>query len=167
MNLFSGGVRGAAGIALQYALVALLSYVIAGLVTALLEGGPQSAMIGGLWAMISGIVVMQERRADTESSALLRVLGSLIGAVFAAAYLLVLPFNPVGMALLIGITVLACQAIAVPAHGRLAAVTVGVVMVFSTLNPETGPVLNAALRFGEVVIGSCVAVLAVRLLPEG
>jgi len=39
-------------------------------------------MIGALWAMISSIVVMQDTRSATISTAWLRILGSLIGAVF-------------------------------------------------------------------------------------
>jgi len=59
---------------------------------------------------------------------------------------------------MIGLTVLICMALNIPSHARLAAITVAVIMVFSTLNPEVLPVVNATLRFCEVIIGSVVAV---------
>ncbi len=124
-------------------------------------------MTGGLWAVISGIVVMQATWSETESSASLRVLGSLIGAVIAAVFLSFLPFSVIGMAVCIALTVIVCQLFGIPSHARLASITVAVVMVFSVLSPEITPVINAALRFIEVVIGATVAVLVSRFWPFG
>jgi uncharacterized membrane protein YgaE (UPF0421/DUF939 family) len=150
-------------VAVQYFIVSLIAYVGAYSFTDIVHGS--YASIGGLWALISGIVVLQATLNATESTAALRVFGSLIGAVLSAAYLLVLPFSPLGMAFSIGFTVLICQALRVPDHARLAAITVGAIMVFSDLNPDVNPVVNAGLRFGEMLIGSTVAVLVVRLWP--
>lgn len=167
----SGGkwetIRNAVVISIQFTLVSLLSYIIAVFVSSAIEGNSPSTLIGGLWATISGIVVTQATLVDTKSSALLRILGSFIGAVFSALYLLFLPVNPLGVAILIGITVFICQAISIPAHGRLAAITVAVVMIVSAVNPEIDPILNATLRFGDSVIGSLIAVLVIRLWPHG
>lgn len=151
--------------AVQYALVAFLSYVAASNVTIAMEGTADLALIGSLWAMISGIVVMQETRKTTLDSAWLRILGSLAGAIISAIYLVFLPFSPLGMAILIGVTVLICQGIGIPGHARLAALTVGVVMVVSGMNPEISPLVNAATRFIEVIIGSVVAVAVVWIWP--
>ena len=57
------------------------------------------------------------------------------------------------MAVMIGVTVLPCAAIWIPGHARPAALTVGVILVFSTLSPDARPVVNAGLRFTEVIIG--------------
>ena len=40
----------------------------------------RSSIIGGLWCVISGIVVLQATSRDAWQSAVLRVLGTLIGA---------------------------------------------------------------------------------------
>ena len=158
-------VIGPVHIAIQYALVSLIAYLAAFYATVLMQGTADLASIGALWAMISGIVVMQETRKSTLDSAWLRILGSLAGAIISAGYLLVFPFNPVGMAILIGITVLICQGIGIPGHARLAALTVAVVMVVSSLNPEISPLVNAGTRFIEVIIGSVVAVAVVWAWP--
>ena len=69
------------------------------------------------------------------------------------------------MAVTIGVTVLICMTLGIPDHARLAALTVGVIMVFASLNPDLNPVINAVLRFTEVLIGSVIAVILVWIWP--
>ena len=70
------------------------------------------------------------------------------------------------MAVAIFATVALCAAIKVPSHGRLAAITVIVVMVTGSLDPKLSPGLNALLRLAESGIGTGVAVLAARVWPS-
>jgi len=144
--------------ALQFALVSSLSFSLAFLLSYLLSESPDTRLLGSMWAMISAIVVTQETRSATISTAWVRILGSLIGAIFSALYLMIFPFSIVGMGLMIGIVVLTCELLRMPGHLRLAALTVGIVMVVSFQNPGISPVVNAATRFMEVIIGSTVAV---------
>ena len=149
----------------QIAIAALLAYWIGFSFTSLFPG--YLPKIGGLWSAISAIVVTQLTRRDTTSSASLRVLGSAIGAFTSAIYLTLLPFHPIGMAMAIFATGVICTALNVPSHGRLAAITVIVVMVTASLDPALSPGLNALLRFAESCIGTAVAVLVVLLWPHG
>ena len=143
---------------LQFAVVSFLSFAIALGLSSLLKSDPDIATIGAMWAMISAIIVTQDTRSATIATAWVRIAGSLIGAVFAAVYLSFLPFSAIGMGVLIGLVVVACQLLTVPGYVRLAALTAGIVMVISVLNPAIPPVVNAATRFFEVIIGSTVAV---------
>jgi len=156
--------RDRVSVAIQNALVALAAYLLGFYFTASFHG--KSSSIGGLWSLISAIVVLQATSRDTWKSAVLRVLGTLIGAMLGGGYLYLLPFSPVGMAVSIGLTVLLCQALKVPDHGRLAAITVALIMVIASSNPELSPLANAALRFIESVIGAGIVVLAVLLWPK-
>jgi len=151
-------------VAAQIALAALVAYGIGASFTSLFPG--YLPRIGGLWSAISAIVVTQVSRTDTRSSASLRVLGSAIGALTSAVYLSFLPFHPVGMAIAVFATVVLCTAVQVPSHGRLAAITVIVVMVTASLDPRLNPLVNALLRFLESCIGTGVAVVLVRLWPQ-
>jgi uncharacterized membrane protein YccC len=67
------------------------------------------------------------------------------------------------MALAIFATGVICTALNLPSHGRLAAITVIVVMVTASLDPALNPLLNALLRFVESCIGTGVALLGVLL----
>ena len=145
----------------EIALAALVAYWLGSWFTSLFPG--YLPKIGGLWSAISAIVVTQATSKEALSSASLRILGSAIGAATSAVYLTLLPFHPAGMAVAIFATVLLCAAVNVPSHGRLAAITVIVVMVTSSLDPKLSPGLNALLRFAESCIGTGVAVLAVLI----
>lgn len=151
--------------AARYALVCLAAYLCGSRFTALFHG--ESAGMGGLWSVISGIVVLQSTSRDTWKSAGVRVFGTAIGAVVSGGYLVLLPFSPLGMAFSIGVTVLICHALNVPEYGRLAALTVAIIMVISAANPALNPLLNAALRFCESGIGAAMAVLVILLWPRG
>lgn len=153
------------GEAFQLSVVSLASFLCGFHFTSLFH--PQSAAMGGLWALISGIVVLQADWPATWSSAKLRIVGSLIGAIVSALYLYFLPFNPFGMAACILVTVLLCHAMGIPEPARLAALTVALIMVISNLNPAVSPLISAALRFGESFLGAAMAVLAVRFWPKG
>jgi len=148
----------------EIAVATLVAYLLGFWFTSLFPG--YLPKIGGLWSAISAIVVTQGTRRETASSASLRILGSAIGALTSAIYLTLLPFHPIGMALAIFATVVLCAAVNIPSHGRLAAITVIVVMVTGSLDPKLSPGLNALLRLAESCIGTGVAVLGVRLWPE-
>lgn len=156
---------GSVHIALQCALVSVLAFTGAYYITGSVQETSALATVGALWAMISGIVVLQDTRSSTASMALLRILGSLIGAIISAIYLSFLPFSLAGMAVMVGCTVFVCITLGIPDHARLAALTVGVIMVFASLNKDINPVINAVLRFTEVLIGSVIAVILVWIWP--
>ena len=151
-------------VALRTAVVCLVSYAAGSRFTSLFHAG--SAMLAGVWSAVSGIVVLQATLEDTRGSAWLRVLGTLIGAATAAAYLYVLPFSVLGMAVCVGLTVLLCQAVRVPDHARMAAVTVVIILAVSVAAPAIRPVTNSLLRFFEACIGAAVAMAAVLLSPR-
>ena len=142
------------------AIASLVAYVLGFYFTSLFPG--YLPKIGGLWSAISAIVVTQISRQEARSSASLRVLGSAIGAATSAVYLSFLPFHPVGMALAIFATGVICTALNIPSHGRLAAITV-IVVIAASLDPGLNPLLNALLRFVESCIGTAVALLGLLL----
>jgi len=150
-------------IAVRTAAVCLAAYLAGNSFTSLFHAG--SAILGGVWSVVSGIVVLQATLEDTRGSAMLRVLGTFLGAVVAALYLSLFRFHPLGMAAAVGVTVLLCQALGVPDHARLAAVTVVIVLAVSVADPTIRPALNALLRFLESCIGAGIATLAVYLSP--
>ena len=150
--------------ALQIALVSLAAYLCGFYFSSLFH--LPSAPMGGLWALISGVVVLQSTWRSTLSSAWLRALGTLIGAIVSAVYLSLLPFNPFAMGACIFAAVLVCHAAGIPDPARLAAITVALIMVVSSIDSTVSPITNAALRFIESCLGIAMAVVAVEVWPR-
>ncbi|APB33102.1 membrane protein-like protein [Gloeomargarita lithophora Alchichica-D10] len=152
-------------VALQVALTALVAYLVGFYTTSTPDAA--NASIGGLWAAISGIVVLQASRRETFAMATLRILGSAIGSLVSAAYLFLLPFSSWGMGLCIFITVVLCHLVQIPDHARLASLTVAIVMVVAGNSPHLSPAVNAGLRFAESAIGTATAMFAILIWEKG
>ena len=156
--------REAVRVAILSAVVASFSFLLGSRFTALFHGS--SATVGGLWSLISAVVVLQATRRATLDSAWRRLFGTFIGAALSAIYLSLFPFSVAGLALCVGVSVLGGLVAGTPDHARLAAITVAVVMVTAKADPTVSPLLDAALRFVESCIGTAITAAAVFAWPE-
>jgi len=145
-------------------IVVLLSYCGGLYFTGLIH--PESALFGAMWAAVSGLASMQDDLPGTRTAAALRVWGTLVGAVIAAAYLSMLPFSMIGLALSAGLAACTGALLKLTDGGRLSAITVTVIAILTVINPDLHPVSNAGLRFLESCLGSTMA-LAVALAWSG
>jgi uncharacterized membrane protein YccC len=126
-----------------------------------------SSLIGlreGFWAAISAIVVLQADLTTTESSARDRFVGTAIGGLIGWACALCWHGHLWIYALAVGLTIFGCWLAEVGAAGRLAAITVTVIVLI----PQSEVVWKIALfRSLEVSWGIAIAVaiawLATRL----
>lgn len=118
-----------------------------------------TSLLGGLWAVISAIIVIEASHKETYTSAKNRIIGSLIGATLSGVYLLFFPFTIIGFVVTVGVGVLICLLIGIPQSVKLTGITISVVMIVSTIEKELHPFLNAGLRFVESAIGTGIAVL--------
>jgi uncharacterized membrane protein YccC len=148
-----------------YQLSSVIAY-IAITIAAYLLGTEFTAMfhqpiseIGGLWSVISGIIVFDDVRTKVLRSAKLRVIGSFIGALVSGVYLYFFPFTVLGFAACIGVGALICHLLRLPDHIKLTGVTISVIIIVSVVTNNLSPIENAALRFAESVIGTLVALI--------
>lgn len=141
---------------IQVFLVVLSSYAAARYTTGLIH--PASAQFGALWAAISGIVALQDTLSATGHAARLRVSGTLVGAVSSAGYLMLLPFSMAGLALAAGVAVGAAVLLQQKDGGRLAAITVTVIMLLTEMNPSQHPLVSVGMRLFEATLGAALAV---------
>jgi uncharacterized membrane protein YgaE (UPF0421/DUF939 family) len=164
-NIIKKPIRMTLIIGLQGALITLLSFCLGAYFTGIFHGA--SAELGGLWSVISGLVVLQSTIHETLKSSVLRMIGTLIGALICAVYLWLFGFSILGMALCAGLTLSICYLLDIFEYARLAAATVVVIAIVSSRSPEISPFLNSFLRFAEAAIGvgSCiVCVYTLRML---
>ncbi len=118
-----------------------------------------TSLVGGLWAVISAIIVIEATDLETYSSAKNRITGTLIGAIVSGAYLLLFPFSIIGFVLAIGVGVLICFLVGIPKAVKLTGITISVVMIVSSIAEDLHPFVNAGLRFAESAIGTVIAVI--------
>jgi uncharacterized membrane protein YccC len=127
-----------------------------------------SSLIGlreGFWAAISAIVVMQADLSSTESSARDRFIGTAIGGLIGWACALCWHGHLWIYALAVGLTIFGCWLAEVSAAGRLAAVTVTVIVI--VLIPQSEAIWKVALfRSLEVSWGIAVAVTIAWLVTK-
>lgn len=148
----------------RYALLALLTFTIARYFTMHVIDTSHYAPIGALWAMITGFVVLADTYGGTVAKARLQILGGLFGALAGFIYLSFLPFSMFGMGVMVLLVVTICQATQLSGISPGAAMNMGVILVFSSLNPELTPLMNSGLRLIEMAIGCGFAILVARLL---
>jgi len=149
-------------IAAEGVLITLLGYYLGSRFTAIFNG--PSAQLGGIWSVISGLVVLQITIRETVRSSLLRTIGTFIGALLAAIYLSLFGFSVLGMALCAGLTLAVCYLLDIFEYARLAAATVVIISALDQSHVGGSPFLNAFLRFTESTIGVGVCILSVYTL---
>ncbi len=125
-----------------------------------------TSLVGGLWATISAIIVLEASQSETYISAKNRVIGTFIGAVLSGIYLLILPFSIIGFAATIGLGVIVCYICRVPSSIKLTGITIAVIMIVSTITQELHPIKNAGLRFVESAIGAGTALVIKTIIDS-
>ena len=118
-----------------------------------------TSLVGGLWAVISAIIVIEASHKETYTSAKNRIIGSLIGAIVSGVYLFFFPFTIIGFVVTVGVGVLICFLLGIPQSVKLTGITISVVMIVATITEDLHPFSNAGLRFFESAIGTGIAVL--------
>lgn len=138
----------------------LLSYFFGSYVTGHFH--EESGFIGAILACTSSIVVLQEN--DLKNSlhnGWLRVLGTFIGAFIAWIYLLFYSFSIAGMIITVFILEIICMLLKVPDNGKMATITLTVVLIISRQFPGLPPWENGLLRFSEAAVGAGIGIFMV------
>jgi len=149
-------------VATEGILITFIGYYLGSRFTAIFNG--PSAQVGGVWSVISGLVVLQSTIRETIQSSLLRTIGTFIGALLAAIYLWLFGFSLLGMALCAGLTLAICYLLDIFEYARLAAATVVIISALDQSAVGGAPFLNAFLRFAESTIGVGVCIISVYTL---
>lgn len=140
----------------------LLSYFFGNYVTGHFH--ENSGYIGAILACTSSIVVLQEN--DLKNSlhnGWLRVLGTFMGALIAWIYLLFYPFTIFGMIVAIFVLEVICMLLKVPDNGKMATITLSVILIISREYPDLPPWANGLLRFSESAVGAGIGIFMVWL----
>lgn len=124
----------------------------------------ESKLMGAMLAAISSIVVLQSDVKTSIHQGWLRVLGTFIGAVIAYLYLTLFPFTITGMIISVFILEIMCMLIKIPDNGKMATITLVVVLIISKKSPDLPPLINGFLRFTEASVGAITSIIIAYII---
>jgi uncharacterized membrane protein YgaE (UPF0421/DUF939 family) len=143
------------GYAVSLATAALITYALTTSVTPLLLNRPAEP-VGVLWAVISAVYVVKDTREHSLSAGISRLVGTSGSFALCLAYLLFLPANPLGMAILIGIGTLLMMLAGRRDEINLVAITTAVTFIVAAEIPQAAwqqPVLRLTDSVAGVAVG--------------
>lgn len=130
-------------------------WIITGILRPLVESASDN-LLGGMWAVVATVFVFRNTRDQSLSAGISRMIATCVSFVLCLAYLLFLPFNPVGMAALIGIGTLSTMLLGRRNEIVTTGITTAVVMVVAALSPDhawTQPLLRLLDTIVGVTVG--------------
>ncbi len=143
-------------LALSKSIAVVLSFILGSLFTSQIHQA--SKLLGAMLAAVSSLVVLQADVKTSVRMGWLRILGTFIGVLIAYLYLVIFPFNIWGMALSVFLLSLLCMWVGIPDDGRIATMTLVMILIISEMSPELPPLTNGMLRFCEATIGSLIGI---------
>lgn len=143
-------------LALSKSVAVVVSFVLGSLLTSSIHQA--SSLLGAMLAAVSSLVVLQADVKTSVKMGWLRILGTFIGVVIAYVYLIFFPFSVWGMAVAVFLLSQLCMWVGIPDDGRIATMTLVMIMIISKMSPELPPLTNGSLRFGEATIGSLIGI---------
>jgi uncharacterized membrane protein YgaE (UPF0421/DUF939 family) len=140
--------------------VPFVTALVAGL--ALFVSREIHAGLGGLWVVITAIVVVQSNTLSSLQAARDRLIGTIVGACVGGLIGATPLPQSIGVALAVLVTALICTIPMLLTSMRLASLTAAIVVLI----PGVGSLISARDRFLDTVVGIAV-VLVVDLILEG
>jgi uncharacterized membrane protein YccC len=148
--------------ALNMAIACLITYWI---VTHILSRSvdESSDLLGGMWAVAATVFVFRETRRRSLSAGIDRLIATCVSFALCLLYLLLFPFTPVGMAVLIAIGTVVMALLGRRDEIVTVGITTVVVMVVAAMSPVDAwqqPVLRLADTMVGIAVGvacKCVA----------
>src|ERR1700730_3381890 len=134
----------------------IISYILAPFV------GKASDLLGGMWAVVATVFVFRDSRANSLSAGLARLIATCVSFALCLLYLAFFPFQPVGMAALIGVGTVIMMLLGRREDIVTTGITTAVVMVVAGMSPQDAW-QQPLLRLVDTVIGIAVGIGSMRI----
>jgi uncharacterized membrane protein YccC len=115
-------------------------------------------LLGGMWAVVATIFVFRYSYQENATAALSRISATLLSFGLCLVYLLIFPFRPEGMVVLIGIGAIVLSLIGRSEDIITAGITTAVVMVVAGMSPQHAW-KQPILRLIDTVVGIVVGIV--------
>lgn len=141
--------------ALDMGIACLISYAIVTFILSPLVD-PADALLGGMWATVATVFVFRGTRLESFSAGLSRLMATFVSITLCLVYLLILPFHPAGLAVLIGVGALIMMYLGRRDDVALTGITTSVIMVVAAMSPQHAwrqPLLRLADTVAGIAVG--------------
>ena len=126
--------------------------------------------LGGMWAVAATIFVYRESYQQSAGAALSRVAATATSFVLCLLYLLIFPFHPLGLAVLVGIGSIIMTLLGRSEDIITTGITTAVVMVVAAISPQhawKNPILRLIDTGVGIVVGIAGAWIGLTLTRRG
>jgi uncharacterized membrane protein YccC len=140
------------------AICCLISYqIITHIIVATRSASRDDELLGGMWAVAATIFVFRDGHQESVSAAISRISATLLSFGLCLAYLLIFPFRPWGMVVLIGIGVAVLTLVGRSKDIITTGITITVVMVVAGISPQHAW-KQPVLRLIDTIVGVAVGI---------
>ena len=129
-------------------------------------------LLGGMWAVVATIFVFRYSYDESVRAALSRISATLFSFALCLVYLLVFPFRPWGLAVLLAIEAIVLELVGRSEDIITGSITTAVVMVVAGISPEHAwkqPILrliDTGVGIGVGIAGAYVSTALTRRIPN-
>ena len=126
---------------------------------------PADDLLGGMWAAIATVFVYRETHRQSIGAALSRTIATLLSFALCLVYLLLFPFHPLGLAVLIGLGAFGLMLVGRDDDVVTAGITIAVVMVVAGISPHDAweqPILRLVDTAIGIAVGISASIIASR-----
>ena len=116
-----------------------------------------SDFLGGMWTAVATVFVFRDTRINSMSAGLARLIATCVSFALCLLYLLLFPFQPLGMAALIGVGTVVMMLLGRREDIVTTGITTAVVMVVAAMSPHDAW-QQALLRVVDTVVGIAVGI---------
>lgn len=121
-----------------------------------------SDFLGGMWSVVATVFVFRDTRINSMSAGLSRLIATCVSFALCLLYLLLFPFQPLGMAALIGVGTVVMMLLGRREDIITTGITTTVVMVVAAISPQDAW-QQPLLRLLDTIVGIGVGIACMRI----
>ena len=148
-------------VSIETAVVGIMCFIIGERVSQWVHDG--KGYIDGLWCMISALVVLQSFISETLKASKDRIIGTLVASVLAGLICVLVGYGYLAIFSSIVLSAYVMNLLKMEDGVRIATATAAVITGYGFVKPEYSPVINAAMRLLDTLLGVGVSLLVVYL----
>ena len=147
--------------ALEASVGSLISFLLGAWISTYLHAG--SPLIGGLWAMISAVIIEHVNYKEMLKNAGIRITGTFIGIVISWIGFSIMGYHYSSLFVCMFTSVVVCAAFKLTVY-RLCCITSAIIFAVSQVGGYVSPGVNCTARFFESLTGVIVALILASLI---